>query len=180
MSPGDIIGVFNSFDICVGQVQYHGNNDNESLIVYGNDFTTPDIDGLMEGELMKFKYYSATDGQISEPQVTWDYSMPDADIYTEYGRSAITGIKLGATSIAELTQPDVIIYPNPASRQVFINVSNNGDAKIELMNQLGKSLLTTKTNAPTTRIDISSFASGIYFIKVTCNNFVITQKLIIR
>ena len=180
MSPGDIIGVFNSFDVCVGQVQYHGNNDNESLIVYGNDFTTPDIDGLMEGELMKFKYYSATDGQISEPQVTWDYSMPDADIYTEYGRSAITGIKLGATSIAELTQPDVIIYPNPASRQVFINVSNNGDAKIELMNQLGKSLLTTKTKAPTTRIDISSFASGIYFIKVTCNNFVITQKLIIR
>jgi hypothetical protein len=52
------------------------------------------------------------------------------------------------------------VYPNPASSNIYIKTESKG--KRELYNSVGQLLFSTDTN----EIDVSKYASGIYYMKV--------------
>ena len=66
------------------------------------------------------------------------------------------------------------IYPNPTNR--FINLISDNLLNVELYDLLGKKLLTTHNK----KIDLSSFKTGIYLLKVksTDNGRIETYRLI--
>ncbi|MEI6851448.1 MAG: serine hydrolase [Bacteroidota bacterium] len=68
------------------------------------------------------------------------------------------------------------IYPNPASGIVSIEMPNQ--TAIEISNIQGQLLKTYGVEGDKNSIDISDFASGIYTIRVSTLNGIITMKLI--
>jgi hypothetical protein len=70
------------------------------------------------------------------------------------------------------------IYPNPASGRVTVESPNNTD--IQILDLQGKIVRSVKTESSYTSIDIRSLNSGIYIIRISDKNNILTEKLIVQ
>lgn len=177
LKTGDIIGAFNSNGLCVGVSQYTGETVNIPLIVYGDDFTTSEIDGMIENEVLTFKIYDAGSKVAYEVFPSYDLSMPNTGNYAENGLSAITGLK-SSTSISEQGFENVRIYPNPNNGE-FTVVGINETLGLSVLNTAGQTLLNLKANSDT-NVDLTGFSKGIYYLKLVSGNSVKIEKIIVR
>ena len=77
---------------------------------------------------------------------------------------------------------NILIAPNPAKDfiNVFTTRSNSGLISIQLTDVSGKVLKTIRSAENLTKINIEGIAKGIYFIKVTDDKTVTTQRVIIE
>jgi hypothetical protein len=178
---GDIIASFNSTDLCVGMTQFNGNNTNLGLVVYGNDFTTGDIDGMMNYEKMQFRVYrsSTTEEMTLTPE--WNLRMPNTDMFVENGLSAIRSFKLGAVGVDEPVGSTIRIYPNPATDVLFIAGEFANGTTVEIYDQLGKSVMRQGLQSDNNQLDVSRLNIGIYMVKITTDKGTpFTYKLIIK
>lgn len=73
---------------------------------------------------------------------------------------------------------DLLVYPNPARKSVIIQT--NAKAEIKLYNQTGQLIKTYDASINKLNVDISNLDSGMYFIKVSSNDKIITRKLVIE
>ena len=73
---------------------------------------------------------------------------------------------------------DLLVYPNPARKSVIIQT--NAKAEIKLYNQTGQLINTYDASINKLNVDISNLDSGMYFIKVSSNDKIITRKLVIE
>ena len=106
-----------------------------------------------------------------------------AEIYFDFNPAIVTNTfttefveTLGESNFKK---NDFVVYPNPATNELFIHSKTNVtiDAVI-LVDVLGKTIYQEIVKAPFSRIDISSFQKGIYFLKVTLNGYEETLKII--
>lgn len=67
-------------------------------------------------------------------------------------------------SVSELEKSKVVIYPNPTAG--IVHIKNTGGETIQVINSTGKVLLEIPQATTIETIDLSSFASGIYFVHV--------------
>ena len=74
------------------------------------------------------------------------------------------------------------VFPNPASQSVRLLYDSDhiSGFAVQLLDNLGKIVLTESTNSSTAVLDISNLSSGVYFIKVSESNNLIMKKLIIN
>jgi hypothetical protein len=75
-------------------------------------------------------------------------------------------------------------YPNPASNEIKIaysNFKNNKTTIIELLNMQRNILYRTELNIDinSSSIDVSMFSNGLYLLKISTNNELITSQIII-
>ena len=77
---------------------------------------------------------------------------------------------------------DLQVFPNPASQSVRLLYDSDQTSGfvVQLLDNLGKIVLTESTNSSTAVLDISNLSSGVYFIKVNESNNIIMKKLIIN
>ena len=59
----------------------------------------------------------------------------------------------------------ILVYPNPASENIFINTGLFQNLKVELYNSEGQCVYTSWLNSGTSNIDISKLSTGIYFYR---------------
>jgi hypothetical protein len=78
------------------------------------------------------------------------------------------------------TMPDIEVYPNPASKLLYIKFKSNKPARIEISNINGQVILVKQLQDPDESIDISRFARGIYFLKVITGNHLEAHKVIFQ
>lgn len=71
-----------------------------------------------------------------------------------------------------------VIYPNPASNKVNIQLNKFNAATVEITNQLGQIVKSLQLESNNETIDISDLNSGIYFVKTTSENKTSVKKLI--
>lgn len=76
------------------------------------------------------------------------------------------------------------LYPNPATSEVYINLSDKtySNFDITIANSLGQ-VLQNKTNIDNTSIatiNVSNYASGIYFVTIKAGESIATKKLVIQ
>jgi hypothetical protein len=87
-----------------------------------------------------------------------------------------------ATGIEEQSGANAFaLYPNPASSQITLTFEKAlpADAMITISDVLGKALLTMHSgNQESVHIDLSAFASGIYFVKVSAEGKSSVKKII--
>jgi len=84
----------------------------------------------------------------------------------------------GASETIYLSGPDkLIVYPNPASNNLYINNIPNNIEFINIINIEGKEVLKTKA---ANSIDISSLSKGIYVIKFNGYDFVETRNFVVE
>lgn len=87
------------------------------------------------------------------------------------------------TGVYENTEEfDVLsLYPNPGNGVVTIETSNLFDkAKITVKNIFGEEVLNSELNQSLQDFNVSTFATGIYFVTVHSNHKSITRKLVIE
>jgi endonuclease I len=80
-------------------------------------------------------------------------------------------------SIPEENLKNLTIYPNPTNgNTLYFNVTK--EVTIKMYNVLGKLIKTNKINLKNNEIDISSFKTGVYLLKINSENQFITRKII--
>lgn len=86
---------------------------------------------------------------------------------SNFKSKAVTVNNCGAVGIDEINTNNFNIYPNPATNTLNISVNDKLlNNTLKIFDVLGSQIFTTKLNKNIETIDISSFAKGMYFVKV--------------
>lgn len=93
---------------------------------------------------------------------------------TPQGCDSVVVLNLTITSIAELDLVYVQIWPNPSSTEVSVLINAQTADAIEVFDMVGKHIITVQRQS---RIDVSSWASGIYMLRVHSPAAVIERRL---
>jgi len=103
------------------------------------------------------------------------YRLMQTDFSGALSYSAVRSVNLG-------NMTTISLYPNPAAEQVFIQSANPAQLKIVLYNSNGQIMtipaMGTGGNAVT--LNVSTLATGVYFVYISQADNSQTKKLIIR
>lgn len=93
----------------------------------------------------------------------------------------------GVQSLDENLLSAVNVYPNPTKGNLLINFSSasNQTVNVEILDLLGKKVSTLSTKNAVKGInqlnaDLSDYEMGVYFVRITQGNTVVTKKIIKR
>jgi hypothetical protein len=177
---GDIIGGFVGFnpELYCGTAEITDLNQNYTLVLFGNDSTTSEQDGMNDGELFFLTVYRPSWDQTLPLIVEWDESFPNNELYAHEGMSRISYVSIW-TGVEENAASRISVYPNPAKDQITIQGIENMDCTIEVVDIKGQQILSIgKYNVDA--IDVSMLEQGIYFIRISNEDFNVVRKLVIK
>jgi len=133
---------------------------------------------LQEGGCHSFRIIDAG-GNGSSSIVLYDsnsdviYSSPGS-----YGAGAETSfISDGVLGVNSNALEEVSIYPNPTNS--ILNIKNAENASIEVYDVLGKLILSKTNIAFNEQVNVSKLQTGTYFIKLSKENQVSTERFIV-
>lgn len=86
-------------------------------------------------------------------------------------------ISVNVTSIEQNESFNVSIFPNPVKSEIEINLNNNKADKIVLTDLLGQEILVLNQIDEKIRLDMSSFKTGVYFIRFYSEDKVYNYKI---
>ncbi len=144
-------------------------------------------------------YCSNEIGTLEFNGSTWDMELSEpfsGNFWAAFGEDVsgelyISGLQTGqiykiqdaeTLSIQDNTANSFKIFPNPATSKVTIEFKNsNSGNTITVYNVLGKNVLNIIANDTKTVLNTSTLAKGIYIVKITGENGVIsTKKLVLN
>ncbi|HRN40575.1 MAG TPA: T9SS type A sorting domain-containing protein, partial [Vicingus sp.] len=73
------------------------------------------------------------------------------------------------------------IYPNPTNNYITIELNQNFDlsnSRIMIVNSLGEVLVNQQATDYTNKINLSNFAQGVYYVRITSNENNYTQLIV--
>ena len=84
--------------------------------------------------------------------------------------------------IAKSMLDDVVVFPNPASNEVFINLSNLKYSTLNLYDVTGNNVAISLKNNSNEMVsfDVSQLTKGIYFVEIKNNGYKSIKKLVIN
>lgn len=96
--------------------------------------------------------------------------------FLKHTHSEFVGIETSPnTSLA------VSVYPNPSNGEVFISTSESKKATtIKVFDASGKQLMNVNNLTTNTKIDLSPYEKGIYFIQVSSFDGMVTKKVLVE
>ena len=80
----------------------------------------------------------------------------------------------------EITSQEYLVFPNPASQELFLKKLTSETANGILYDITGKRISNFQLNEIENKIDVSNIASGIYFLKISNNAHYIVKKIVIE
>jgi Secretion system C-terminal sorting domain len=95
-----------------------------------------------------------------------------------YQRMNTDGTTLGIANIASEGRPEILVFPNPS--ESILTLQGTNITAYTLYDTLGNVLLQTKGIAAhaTVNVDLSTFATGAYFIEIESPQGIVTKKII--
>jgi hypothetical protein len=178
LETDDVVGVFAADGSCTGMAQYNGIDEMLPLIVYGNDITTTDIDGMTQNELMSFRIYR--NGVQMEVSPVYNQNIANHDgLFAENGLSIISDFKMGATGLNAAEAIAFSIFPNPSNGNFNISIANVDACEISVMNVRGQQVYSSQVSG-STMLDLSGQAKGVYFIRLSNTNSTSIEKIVIE
>jgi hypothetical protein len=176
---GDIIGVFGSNGHCYGAIPY--TPENLAITAFGDDPTTTPIDGMSEGETMRFRVYKIETGREYPLEVEFDEQMPQGEYFVHHGLSAIKSLEATGISETSDTNISVSVYPNPSSGIFNIQLKNTGGIVAwEVMDIHGSTIMKGDDQINDFIINLSSNPKGIYYLKITKEELFFIVKLVLQ
>jgi hypothetical protein len=172
---GDVIGTFSADGTCTGMSTFTGYETVLPLVVYADDQTTLEPDGMISSEVITMKIYR--DGEVIDLTPVYNTNFENHDgLFTLNGLSVISELKLGATGVGE-QNATYSIYPNPGNGLFTIQI--DGNYSLTVSNAHGQRIMTANINGNYT-LDMSNQPNGIYFIHMTNETSTLIEKVIIR
>ncbi|MDN3492510.1 T9SS type A sorting domain-containing protein [Winogradskyella bathintestinalis] len=150
-------------------------------------------DGLYVG--MNYGIYY-TDNELGNTWTAFNNGLPNVRI-NELEINAVEGKIYAATygrglwssnlydetlGVNNFELDDLVLYPNPATSEVKLKWNVSEDVSIRIYNTLGKLMFYTKSENLTNdyKINLSTFKTGVYFVKLNTSKGEITKKLILN
>ena len=104
---------------------------------------------------------------------------------TYYATQTISGctsstslaVTISTLALQDFDMSQFNYYPNPVSNVLNISYSQEM-TNVKVYNMVGQQLLNKNVNATSTKIDLSGFANGAYFIRVSTENAMKTVRVI--
>ncbi len=176
---GDFIGAFTQNGYCAGLVQINDLQKNIPITVYGDDITTPEIDGILEGEQIIFKIFKTNSDEEAHILAEFDanYASSDGNFY-DNGLSLVNNLKLSSTGISTANN-DVNFYPNPTNGMVEVSVENEGNYHISIQTLNGQ-VIVQQNISGNTQLNLSYCSKGIYVVIIENDSSRRIEKLIIK
>ncbi len=95
--------------------------------------------------------------------------------------SISNNVFISTVGIKELLLNGILLYPNPAKKQLTISGLKAGiETTLSITDVLGKVVYTTHSQNPIMTVDVSAFAKGLYFIKIAQGEQSTTRKIIVE
>jgi len=178
LSYGDEVGIFSEDDVLMGSAVYEDYH--TAITFWGNDNTTDEIDGLLEGENYTVKVWHQASNEIEVPEMNFTVGT---NVYEKDGYY-IADIYQKTTDLATVSQlAEVTAYPNPASSELILKIKtlSPGPATIQLFNMEGKMIDEMRHDNLSAglhffKYDVTSLAAGMYLAKVVKDNTIQTDK----
>ena len=185
IAEGSIISIYNQYGLCCGAAVYQ--NQNLALTAFGDDPTTPAVDGMTEGEPLHFRIINPETGKAFALEVVYDEQMPQGGAFVNHGLSAVKEMKAtGVDEIADLGL-QVSVYPNPTSGICHATLTGFHPARAglsgfewEVSNAHGSIIATGKTQSDDSVIDLSAHPKGIYYLKIKQRGWQTVEKLVVH
>ena len=85
-----------------------------------------------------------------------------------------------ADGVNSYLENSVVLYPNPAKEAINVQCTMNewNGATVEVLDVYGKLLQTLKVDSEITQINVSSLANGMYFVRMTTEQGVVTKRFV--
>jgi hypothetical protein len=106
--------------------------------------------------------------------------LHDSDI-KKYTISTDTLHTTYSQSLEAIASDNISVFPNPANNEITIVFPDNiSKGKIEIFDQLGRSVKVLPVTETTQILDIQSFSTGNYFMKMTIDENTIVYKRFVK
>ncbi|NQX98885.1 MAG: T9SS type A sorting domain-containing protein, partial [Flavobacteriales bacterium] len=159
-------------------------NDGDLDLYLGNGYGTIRVYTNTNGLFSTTPYLQAGGtvidvGHYSAPTFADIDNDGDLDLYVGNGDGNITFYENLAltTGISKIETTEISIYPNPVQNQLFIELDNQEITEITIIDYSGR-IVKTITNNNAKNIDVSGLTQGIYILKVSTKNGVLTNRFI--
>jgi hypothetical protein len=83
------------------------------------------------------------------------------------------------SSIKESKAHSLKIYPNP-SASIFNIESENTIQSYQVLDQLGKVVMSKEVNEKHIQVDLTGYSRGLYFVKIVSEGYEVTKKLVME
>jgi hypothetical protein len=182
LQPGDEIGVFDG-DICVGAVVLVSENlENKSVSIPVSASDETGSPGFTEGGLISLSLWKALTNKTFtvHPKIisgTPTFVKNESSFFG-LDKLAISGLD----ALISPSEPELKIFPNPTNGKIMIsagNISLKG-SKVQVITLLGQVILDRIISSDTGEITISGNVDGMYYLKVSGDNWSITEKVILK
>jgi len=181
LEEGDFIGAFTQDGYCAGLTQVVSINQNQMITIFGNDVTTPEIDGFAQDELFSFKIYRPSLDKEYNLMVAYDQSLGSNNgLFVDNGLSAIRELLFDPTNIEVHTEINIQVFPNPTSGKFeIISGDDSNPYTVNIYSMTGNQVFSTPAIGNTT-INLNDLTKGLYIIKIETDDFVKFEKLILE
>ena len=95
-------------------------------------------------------------------------------VATSAGVSKISAI---ASAINEAKNPGITIFPNPSNDVVYLRNEGGIINQVMMYDIMGALIYTNNNPKGQLSIDVSSFAKGLYFVKIHLSDMIISKKI---
>ncbi|MFK7920935.1 MAG: T9SS type A sorting domain-containing protein [Bacteroidia bacterium] len=84
------------------------------------------------------------------------------------------------TGITPTLDWEINLYPNPSQGSMTLEIPAQRNAQLEIVDLMGRSVLSKSINQSSTQLDLSSLAKGVYLLKLQSPNGQWVQKIELR
>jgi len=174
---GDEIAAYSRNGMLVGSVTYTG--EATAITVWGDDMTTDEVEGLLEGEEISFELWRKLEDKVEELTIhTW---IEGNNVY------GVNGIAIAGDISSMVSGMGYELYPNApnpfgSTTSISFFVPEEGEVSIGVYDMLGNLVeeLTNNSYDPGMyMLEFSSedIAAGTYFVRMTARGFSVANTM---
>tara|TARA_Y100001933_G_C18899793_1_gene522020 strand:- start:84 stop:1112 length:1029 start_codon:yes stop_codon:yes gene_type:complete len=176
-NEGDEIAAYSQNGALVGSVTYNG--EATAITVWGDDITTDEVEGLLEGEEISFELWRKSEDKIEELTIhNW---VEGNNVYSVNGIAIAGDISSMVAGMGYELYPNV---PNPFNTSTSISffAPEDGEVNIGVYDILGNLVkeLTNETYAAgmyKLQFNSEDIAAGTYFVRMSARGFSVTNTM---
>jgi len=177
-AAGDLIGVFNSENRCVGVVEVTPVPEYLPITVYGDDATTFGLDGMIENEPLLFKVWTQMTQKTDPLLVEYSPDFPTREHYVTDGLSAVMDFTK-ATGIADSPEIPVTLYPVPTREKLYVTVGGSIGYTVEIYTLTGQLLIRKEECAGTTELLTGALHPGVCTIRINTSSGTVVKRFVV-
>lgn len=147
----------------------------ESEVSPNNSYTSLDAITILIGDTSLLTYDYVPHNQVGVSQ--YRYYVVRKGGYLD----SVDVMYTSVLGIEEQVKNSLSVYPNPTKGNLFVQADNAEGLNVKIIDMLGNEVYVGKMGSAATKIDVSQFKNGIYFVKLNSNSkAIVTKKIIVN